>query len=122
MTRGIKKKPEVIRAWVDQIIPVLQRGTSFRNACAYLQIPHSTFWDYVQKDETIRTKIVAAENYLDVLSETTIATAIQKGDVNSAKWRMERTQKNKYGIKTTTEIEGGVDINITTNVKMPNKE
>ena len=122
MARGRKKKADVIRAWVELLVPILQRGTDIKNACIYLKIPYTTFLDYYKKDEAVRVKIDAAKKYLDILAETTIATAIQKGDANSAKWRIERTQKDKYSTKITTEHEGNVDIKITTNVLIPKKK
>ena len=113
MPRGVKTKPEVIRTWIDQIVPILQRGTAFKNACAYLKIPHSTFWDYVQNDAGIRAQIAAAENYLDILAETKIADSIKEGNTTDAKWRVERSQKKKYSQLNQFSGQDGGPIEVT---------
>jgi len=125
MPRGKKREPEEIESWVRTIVPMLQRGSDLHNACLYAKIPYTTLLDYYKKDESVRNQIDSATSYLDMVAETVIADKIikEKSDFN-ARWRLERTQKDKYSSRQDLTSKGNelnTTINIVTNAKKDKK-
>jgi len=113
MPRGVKRSDDEIRKMLQTITPVLQRGTALTNACKYCNIPERTLFDYINKHEWVRREIDTAMAFLDVSAENTIANAIKKGDTLNARWRLERSQKDKYSIRHELTGENGKAIEFT---------
>ena len=116
MPRGKKRDEEEALKLVQTLKPVLQRGTSLKNACAFSKIAYRSMLNYIKKYERVCTEIDTAKNFLDILAETQIADSIKKGNTNDAKWRLERSQKEKYGTK-----QGDVNVNVSNEVIIPSE-
>ena len=107
MPRGKKRNEDEIRKMLQTLKPVLERGTALTNALEYCQIPERTMYDYMEKYEWVRREVRTAENHLDIVAETVLADKIitDKSDFN-ARWRLERSQKEKYSSRTDLTTKG----------------
>lgn len=70
-------RPELNNSQLDLLVrkmePYLKRGLSVRKACQLANIPHSTVYDYLNKDQEFSDKIEAIKSYkanlvMDIIS------------------------------------------------------
>ena len=103
MPRGIKRDRNDVKEMVQTLEPYLTQGVSLKKACQYCEIPYTSILMYMEEDEIIRTKIRSLESNLQVLAEQKLYAAINKDDINSTKWLLERIDKEKYSTKQTVD-------------------
>ena len=91
----------------------LSRGTTIPSACAYAGIDLSTFYDWKSNNKEFSEQLEVWQNDLNARAKLLVSDAIDKGDVQTAKWVLEKTDK-AYNPKHLTEVTGenGGDISI----------
>ena len=101
MAQGVNRTKEEVIGLVQSLLPYLQCGTSLKKACHSCKMPYTSILEYMDRYEEVRTIIEASESYLDAIAENIIANKIIKErDVNTSKWWLERSQKEKYSINS----------------------
>ena len=78
-------------------------GLSDREACFMVGIAPSTLYEYCKENPKFSERKEALKNSPDIAAEKLIVDKIHEGDEKLAQWRLERTKKDKYSTKTTTE-------------------
>jgi len=111
MARGKGRTKKEKEAILRSLKPLLERGTSTLKACEYLGISYSTVTDYILKYEWFAMEIKQYKARRLIEAETLLMDAMMKNkDVSTAKWLLERIDKNRYSTKNNTEISGTVNI------------
>jgi len=101
MAQGVDRKIEEVMGLVQSIVPHLQNGSSLKMACRTCKIPYTSMLEYIEKYEDVRTIIEASESYLDSFAERVVAEKIvEEGDVKTAKWWLERVQRERYSLNS----------------------
>lgn len=108
---GAHYTKETKRKKIDAIIALMQRGCSRREACIHLKIPVTTVQNWIKKDPRLEAEFQMAEDYLNVYAEKVIASdIIDKRNVDTAKWLLERTKKYKYSTRLEHTGQGGTPL------------
>ena len=68
----------------------LEMGFSLKKACSLADVPYSTIRDITILYEPLRSHTSALQNKVNVTARATVIASIEKGNVNDAKWWLER--------------------------------
>ncbi len=93
------------KAWkrgkvVEVLEPYLRLSYSLRKACSVAGIPRTTVQTWVDTDETLRLKITAWQNEINAQARRNIVEKIQGGDTETAKWWLERREKEDFSLRS----------------------
>lgn len=98
---------------LSKLEEIFKLGVTDKIACDYAQVSTATFYRHLKSDETFDRKIRAAKQYTIIKAANVVMGAIEKGDVNAAKWWLERkhpeefaaTSKNLHLLNTNSNFE-----------------
>lgn len=65
-------------------------GFSLKKACSLADLPYSSIRDMTTLYEPLRAKTMALQNTVNVTARANIIRSIEKGDIQSSKWWLER--------------------------------
>lgn len=117
MSQGKEYTPEQREMIIQSVIPYLEMGFSRNKACNLVGLPPQTLSSWVVSDEALRIKLQGAENTLNALAISNIASAMQKESEmddnrkDTSKWWLERKMRDDFATKVETKEEA--DVNIT---------
>ena len=98
-----------IDKYISELTPYMINGSTLHRACRRASIPYTTVMDYIKTNEEVRRKIEALEENPITKCEEVLMNSIDNGDVQSAKWFLERRNKEDYSQKV--EQENKIEIN-----------
>jgi hypothetical protein len=113
MGRGVKVN---ISEYLEVLKPLLMVGCSLHEACIHSEIPYSTIWDYIKKDEGVRKKIEAWESNDILIARTSVVNGLTE-DSNLALKYLERKKKDEFSLRTESKNETAVDLSLDKSVK-----
>jgi hypothetical protein len=102
MARPTKRSPEREQA----ILGALRLGNTRRNAAAYAEIDHATFYRWIETDATFRDSVEKAESDAEARFLGVIAKAAHEGTWTAAAWWLERRRHEDYRKREGVEITG----------------
>lgn len=106
----LKQDLEVVKV---KFLPFIKSGASIEKACEYSWISVDKIRRLRKKFPEFAGEVQVAKSMLDYMSENLIAKAIiTEWDVKTAKWRLERSQKEKYSTKTIRETTGEKPVSV----------
>jgi len=79
-------------------------GSTDREACLVTGIPESTYYENLKNNKDFSDRIDIAKEYTTQLAKAIIARKVARGDLDTAKWWVER--KNKKAFSSRTELSG----------------
>lgn len=87
-------------------------GATDEQACFFANISHQTLYNYQQKNPEYVERKEALKKSLGLIAKNNLAKAINQGDVENAKWYLERKEKDEYSTKinNANEHSGGLNI------------
>lgn len=88
--RGKKRTKEEQHELFSVLEGYLEMGFSLKKACSLADVPYSTMRDITSLYEPLRAYTTALQNKVNVTARATIIASIEKGNVNDAKWWIER--------------------------------
>lgn len=106
--RPTKKHAET----VTKLLAAFSMGYNVTEACIYADIARETFYRWLKNDPKFSDKIAAAKATLNMRAKEIIVDAIDKGDINAAKWWIEKNgdkgsePTDHLGELTKLDIEG----------------
>jgi len=77
-------------------------------ACIVVGISKNTLYDYIKINPDFRNRKEELKKRPDIKAKTKVIEAINKGDITSAKWWLERKCKDEFSLKTETQLSGEV--------------
>lgn len=95
MAQGIERTEAEALAYIEPIIPLLQRGMSTRQSCDYAGISEDSVKHYKKKFESVYLKITTAKMHLIATASDTIAKNID--DPKVALEVLKRRSKKLWG-------------------------
>lgn len=84
------------------------KGFSIANACIWADISQDAYYEYARKNPDFSQQCKALQQKPLIQSILVINTALDGGDVATAKWYAERKAKDEFSLKTETEHSGEV--------------
>jgi hypothetical protein len=88
--RGKKRTKEERYELFSVLESYLEMGFSLKKASSLADVPYSTVRDITTLYEPLRSYTSALQNKVNVTARATIIASIEKGNVNDAKWWLDR--------------------------------
>jgi len=94
---------------------ILELEKRYRDGATTLEcingiIAESTYYDYLKNDIEFSERMSIAREYTTELAQAVIARRVKRGDVDSAKWWLERKNKKEFSTRTETTGADGKDL------------
>ena len=91
-------RPTVIDdATVQKLEAAFRDGFSVTTACHLSGISRSTFYDHCDTDQEFSDKMDIAKEWVTEQAKKVVVQSINKGDLPTAKWWLERRARNEFG-------------------------
>lgn len=84
-------------------------GLTDREACLYADISHQTLYDYCKKYPEFTDRKEMLKEQPKMRAKMNIANDIDKGDISTSKWYLERKAKNEFSATQGIEHSGHID-------------
>ncbi len=88
--RGKKRTKEERHELFEALEGYLAMGFSLKKACNLADLPYSSMRDILNIWEPLRARTTALQNSVNVTARANVISSIEKGDVNTSKWWLER--------------------------------
>lgn len=105
MARPSKQTPETVRALEE----ALGLGCNVVDACLQAGISESTFYDWCKADKKLSDRLSKLKKKQVLKARNVVDKALDDGDVNTAKWLLERKEKEEF----STQINQVVDATVS---------
>lgn len=88
---------------VSKLEALLGVGLTVREACLESEISHETYYSRLRSDLQFADKMAKAQSNVNSMAKKIVAGKIISGDVKTAKWWLERSDKKELEQKQTNE-------------------
>lgn len=95
---------------VTKLVAAFHKGYNDDEATAYAVISRNSFYRWYREDADFRDKIDQAKMQPNLHAKELVIDAIEGGDVNSAKWWLERKAKAEFGTRSEIALEGSIAV------------
>ncbi len=95
---------------VTKLMAAFNKGYNDDEACFYADISRNSFYRWYREDADFRDKIAQAKLQPNLHAKELVIDAIEGGDVNAAKWWLERKAKSEFGTRSEVALEGSIVI------------
>lgn len=89
----IRKLKEAFKLWC-----------TIEEACSYAEIWTSSYYEWLTKNKEFSEEINIAKKYLEFKSRAVIAQSLEKWDVKTAMWYLERKNKEEFNFQYIKNI------------------
>lgn len=103
--RPTKFTEEVIKKLDD----LISNDVSVEAACKFVGVSEVAYYDECKRNPEFLKKMNQAQEFVKVLAWRTIAKAIRDGDVQTARWLMEKRDKRYRNEGTKINVQQGID-------------
>ena len=114
MNKVTKKTPgrptKITDDTIQKLEHALASGVTAEMACRIAGISKSTYYEHIEKDETFSDKMQRAREWPEMKARNNVVGAIEKGDVNTSKWYLERKARKEFSAKL--EVDGEIEHNV----------
>lgn len=97
--------------WTDEIVGELESayrdGLNTSQACWQVGIARNFYYDRYNTDTLFKDKMDKARQYLSKIARIKVAGAITKGDMKTARWYLEKRDKDDFSSRTELTGRGG---------------
>lgn len=98
----------------EKVIQKLERafayGLSDREACLWAGIAPSTLYGYCKENPEFSERKELLKEKPKMKAKMVVAQRLNKNDLDTAKWYLERKASEEFGTKTTTEVTGSMSL------------
>ena len=120
---GTVGRPTVLNDAIMKILmDSLQRGCTIKQACALAKIEERNYYNWVENVPNFFSQMEYAKSYLNDKAKLLVSQAIEDGDLNTAKWHLEKTEykqvqqnNTQVNVITPKPIMGGISKNVPIN-------
>jgi len=103
-------RPTVIdSATVQKLEAAFRDGFSVSAACYLSGISRSTYYDHCEHNEDFSDKMNVAKQWVTEQAKKVVVQAINKGDLPTAKWWLERRAKDEFSREANNDREAELD-------------
>lgn len=91
-------RPTVIdETTVRKLEQAFRDGLSVSEACFVSGIGRRTFYDHKASDDRFALRMELAKGYVTLRAKKVVVQSIKEGNLNAAKWYLERKARNEFG-------------------------
>jgi len=98
------------------LIDLIKRDVTQKDACAYVGLPTSTLHDWLNRDELLSEEYMRAESFMDIATSNAISTAILNKKIDqmdkaklSMDWKKRRDRRYTDKSDTTSSVQVTID-------------
>lgn len=95
-------------AVVGKLVDIFRLGVTDTLACSHAGISRDTFYDHLERDPSFADEMASAKNYARIAAGQVVVQDIKKGNVDSAKWWLEKKHSDEFGSKG----EGKINVSV----------
>lgn len=88
---------------IAKLTEAFKEGATDELACQYAQIHPSTFYRHKESNKDFAREIEAAKSFITLQAARVVAQAIKSGNLQAAKWWLERKLPSEFGNKVETK-------------------
>lgn len=100
-----KERKVIIQSMKDYLKLGLTIKEAWRQAKLQDKVGYTTILNWIDNDKALCTQVEAWQNFLATKAEELICNEIiEKKDVKTAKWYLERVKKRKYSLRSEEDI------------------
>ncbi len=107
---NLGRPTKLVPSTVTKLTAAFNKGFTDEEACFYSGVSRNSFYRWYREDTDFRDKIDQAKLQPNLHAKELVIDAIEGGDVNSAKWWLERKAKAEFGIRSELALEGTLSI------------
>lgn len=82
---------------VSKLLAAFWRGANITEACNYADISRETYYQWCREMPELSDTFAKARTMVSERAKAIVVDAIDKGDINAAKWWLERRNKKEFG-------------------------
>lgn len=112
--RPTKMTPETVNKLEQAFI----NGATDEEACFYAGISKQCLYNYQDKNPEYVDRKSLLKQSLSLRAKNVVAKSIESGNVQDAKWHLERKNSEEYSTKTDASVHNTGNISITINKKV----
>lgn len=91
----------------SEVLSSLQNGLTVEQTCRQAGIGTTTFYDRQASDQSFAEKVTVARELCETNARKKVAEAIEKGDMKTARWYLERKAKAEFSPRQEHTGEDG---------------
>lgn len=90
---------------VSKLLAAFWRGCNVTEACNYADISRETYYKWTSENPELTDTFAMARTKVSENAKAIIVNAIDNGDINAAKWWLERRNKKEFGPNADDNFE-----------------
>ncbi len=90
---------------VSKLLAAFWRGANITEACNYADISRETYYKWCREMPELSDSFAKARTMICERAKAIVVDAIDKGDINAAKWWLERRNKKEFGPNADDNFE-----------------
>lgn len=95
-----RQTPEVLL----QLKQALGIGCTVKEACIFAGIGETTYYEWKEADKKLAAELDKLRQNPVLKAKKVIVDSLDDGDVNTAKWYLERKKKDEFSVRTEQDI------------------
>jgi hypothetical protein len=97
-TQKLGRPTKLTKAVVTKLVQAFELGCNDTEACAYSGISRNTYYRWTEEDTEFSDKIKSAKVHVLLRAKMNVADAINRGDLKTSQWYLERKAREEFGI------------------------
>lgn len=82
---------------VNKLCEAFKVGLNTQEACRFADISRQVYYSRYKQDDQFHDKIESAKDHLKLKALSVVESSISNGNINTAKWYLERKYRNEFG-------------------------
>ena len=117
MAKNVGGRPSVMTKEVlGKLDYAFTKGLTDQQACDYVGIHKDSLYEYGKKNPGYSDRKEALKTNLPIRAKILLAESIENGNVNDAKWLLERKLKEEFSTRIEATAKDGEDFKPTVNI------
>ena len=101
---------KIDEATIQKLEYAFSIGCTALEACCYADISKTAYYDYLKRNPEFTDRVELLKEKLPLKSREVLKSSIEEGDVNSAKWFLERNKRQEFSTQQNIEQKSEVEV------------
>jgi hypothetical protein len=114
--KKVGRPTDLLPETVTKLEEVLKIGMPIVKAIEYAGISRNTYYRWLNENKEFNDKMTSAQNYARIIAGNLVVKDIEGGDVNSAKWWLEKKHSDEFGGSKQNQLNiAGNEVSVSFN-------
>ena len=109
MAKALKKYKQTPE-YIAKLEHAFSMGCTAVDACIHAGIGETTYYRWCDENEALRDRFKALQSKQVLKARAVINDALYAGDVNTAKWLLERKRKAEFSTQVNQEVDAKLQV------------